>query len=189
MYLCLCQSTFRLLENATDTFSYHVAGLSPYTKYSFRVVVSHTQGQTVGPWATLITAEDSKYTCSLSLYRTGTRAHVRLTTVTYLLMLSCTHRHKQCKTAQSKRHNVLQLWWLFGQISTLLLFYRPPVEILSFQMDFCCLDKYIQQSFVNDWEVGGLPPYTLNINRWPVLWKNSTCIVFFYFLKLSEFIL
>nr|XP_046239587.1 usherin [Scatophagus argus] len=48
----------RLLENATDTFSYHVEGLSPYTQYAFRVVVSHTHGQTVSPWATLLTAED-----------------------------------------------------------------------------------------------------------------------------------
>ncbi|XP_070842368.1 usherin [Chaetodon trifascialis] len=49
----------RLMENATDTFSYHAKGLSPYTQYAFRVVVSHTHGQTVGPWATLLTAEDS----------------------------------------------------------------------------------------------------------------------------------
>ncbi|KAI4829884.1 hypothetical protein KUCAC02_001544, partial [Chaenocephalus aceratus] len=49
----------RLVENATDTFSYHVEGLSPFTQYVFRVVVSHTHGQTVGPWATLRTAEDS----------------------------------------------------------------------------------------------------------------------------------
>ncbi|KAM9366692.1 usherin [Symphorus nematophorus] len=49
----------RLMENATDTFSYHVEGLSPYTQYAFRVVISHTHGQTVGPWATLLTAEDS----------------------------------------------------------------------------------------------------------------------------------
>ncbi|XP_029281914.1 LOW QUALITY PROTEIN: usherin [Cottoperca gobio] len=49
----------RLMENATDTFSYHVEGLTPYTQYVFRVVVSHTHGQTVGPWATLRTAEDS----------------------------------------------------------------------------------------------------------------------------------
>ncbi|XP_047436500.1 usherin [Mugil cephalus] len=48
----------RLLENATDTFSYHVEDLSPYTEYQFRVVVSHTHGQTAGPWATLRTAED-----------------------------------------------------------------------------------------------------------------------------------
>ncbi|TDH17235.1 hypothetical protein EPR50_G00006290 [Perca flavescens] len=49
----------RLMENATDTFSYHVESLSPYTQYMFRVVVSHTHGQTVGPWAILRTAEDS----------------------------------------------------------------------------------------------------------------------------------
>ncbi|XP_075319241.1 usherin [Odontesthes bonariensis] len=49
----------RLMENATDTFSYYVKGLSPYTHYLFRVVVSHTHGQTAGPWATLHTAEDS----------------------------------------------------------------------------------------------------------------------------------
>ncbi|XP_051795531.1 usherin [Acanthochromis polyacanthus] len=49
----------RLMENATDTFSYSVEGLSPYTQYLFRVVVSHTHGQTAGPWATLRTAEDS----------------------------------------------------------------------------------------------------------------------------------
>uniref|UniRef100_A0A3P8RYW1 Usherin n=1 Tax=Amphiprion percula TaxID=161767 RepID=A0A3P8RYW1_AMPPE len=49
----------RLMENATDTFSYSVEGLSPYTQYLFRVMVSHTHGQTAGPWATLRTAEDS----------------------------------------------------------------------------------------------------------------------------------
>uniref|UniRef100_UPI0037E7E888 usherin n=1 Tax=Semicossyphus pulcher TaxID=241346 RepID=UPI0037E7E888 len=49
----------RLMENATDTLSHHVEGLSPYTTYMFRVVVSNTYGQTVGPWATLSTAEDS----------------------------------------------------------------------------------------------------------------------------------
>uniref|UniRef100_A0A4W6FW95 Usherin n=1 Tax=Lates calcarifer TaxID=8187 RepID=A0A4W6FW95_LATCA len=49
----------RLLENATDIFSYHVEGLLPFTQYLFRVVVSHAHGQTAGPWATLRTAEDS----------------------------------------------------------------------------------------------------------------------------------
>ncbi|AWP01780.1 putative usherin-like [Scophthalmus maximus] len=49
----------RLLENATDTFSYHVEDLTPYTQYLFRVVVSHAHGQTAGPWSTLHTAEDS----------------------------------------------------------------------------------------------------------------------------------
>ncbi|CAB1442995.1 unnamed protein product, partial [Pleuronectes platessa] len=49
----------RLVENATDTYSYHVKGLLPFTQYLFRVVVSHTHGQTAGPWATLHTAEDS----------------------------------------------------------------------------------------------------------------------------------
>ncbi|XP_068597953.1 usherin [Brachionichthys hirsutus] len=48
----------RLLENVTDTFSYHVEGLTPFTKYAFRLVVSHTYGQTVGPWVTLLTTED-----------------------------------------------------------------------------------------------------------------------------------
>lgn len=57
----VCQSPFRLLENATDTFSYHVAGLSPYVQYSFRVVVGHTHGQTVSSWATLLTAEDGRF--------------------------------------------------------------------------------------------------------------------------------
>lgn len=58
----MCVSiSFRLLENATDTFSYHVASLSPYMQYSFRVVVGHTHGQTVSPWATLLTAEDGRF--------------------------------------------------------------------------------------------------------------------------------
>nr|XP_043886757.1 usherin-like [Solea senegalensis] len=48
----------RLLENVTGTFSYRVDGLSPFTRYMFRVVASHTHGQTAGPWATLHTAED-----------------------------------------------------------------------------------------------------------------------------------
>lgn len=54
----VCKSPFRLLENATDTFFYQVDGLSPYMQYSFRVAVGHTHGQTVSPWATLLTAED-----------------------------------------------------------------------------------------------------------------------------------
>lgn len=58
----VCQSPFRLLENATDTFSYHVANLSPYRQYSFRVVAGHTHGQTASPWATLLTAEDGRFT-------------------------------------------------------------------------------------------------------------------------------
>lgn len=70
MFFCLCPSTSRLLENATDTFSYNLEGLMPYTLYAFRVVVSHTHGQTVGPWATLLTAEDSKYTYSYTKVHT-----------------------------------------------------------------------------------------------------------------------
>ncbi|TNN67187.1 Usherin [Liparis tanakae] len=49
----------RLLENATATFSHHVAGLSPYTQYMFRVGASHTYGRALGPWAAMLTAEDS----------------------------------------------------------------------------------------------------------------------------------
>ncbi|XP_060897032.1 usherin [Labrus mixtus] len=49
----------RILENTTDTFSHLIEGLSPYTQYMLRVAVSHTHGQTVGPWATLRTTEDS----------------------------------------------------------------------------------------------------------------------------------
>uniref|UniRef100_A0A3B3X6F7 Usher syndrome 2A (autosomal recessive, mild) n=1 Tax=Poecilia mexicana TaxID=48701 RepID=A0A3B3X6F7_9TELE len=51
-------SIIRLLENATDTHSYYVECLSPFTNYLFRVVVSHIHGETAGPWATLRTAED-----------------------------------------------------------------------------------------------------------------------------------
>ncbi|XP_028328840.1 usherin isoform X1 [Gouania willdenowi] len=51
-------SVIRLMENATDTFSYYVDGLSPYTSYSLRSVVSHMHGQTAGPWVTMRTAED-----------------------------------------------------------------------------------------------------------------------------------
>uniref|UniRef100_A0A672FK37 Usher syndrome 2A (autosomal recessive, mild) n=1 Tax=Salarias fasciatus TaxID=181472 RepID=A0A672FK37_SALFA len=43
--------------NATDAFSYSVDGLSPYTQYLFRVVVSHLHGQTASPWASMRTAE------------------------------------------------------------------------------------------------------------------------------------
>lgn len=50
------------MENASDTFSHHVDGLSPYTQYALRVVVSHMHGQTASPWTSLLTAEDSKYT-------------------------------------------------------------------------------------------------------------------------------
>lgn len=63
------------MENATDAFSYHVEGLSPYTQYAFRVVVSHTHGQTVGPWATLLTAEDSEYTYSNTQVHTSSIQH------------------------------------------------------------------------------------------------------------------
>ncbi|XP_070688414.1 usherin [Pempheris klunzingeri] len=59
MRTSLQRPVIRLMENATDTFSYLVEGLSPYTQYMFRVVVSHTHGQTTGPWATLRTMEDS----------------------------------------------------------------------------------------------------------------------------------
>ncbi|XP_061132682.1 usherin [Syngnathus typhle] len=52
------KAMIRLLENMTDTFSYNVPGLSPYTEYQFRLVVSHTHGQTAGVWETLRTAED-----------------------------------------------------------------------------------------------------------------------------------
>ncbi|KAM4602923.1 usherin [Polymixia lowei] len=48
-----------LLENASDAVSYFVEGLFPYTHYQFRVVVSHTHGQTTSPWTSLRTAEDS----------------------------------------------------------------------------------------------------------------------------------
>ncbi|KAM3876945.1 usherin [Diretmus argenteus] len=48
-----------LLENAINAFSYSVEGLSPYTHYLFRVVVSHTHGQTASSWASLRTTEDS----------------------------------------------------------------------------------------------------------------------------------
>uniref|UniRef100_A0A3P9BUF9 Usherin n=1 Tax=Maylandia zebra TaxID=106582 RepID=A0A3P9BUF9_9CICH len=57
----------RLLENATDTFSYYLEGLSPYTPYLFRVVVSHTHGKTASLWTTLRTAQDSKWTYSHTL--------------------------------------------------------------------------------------------------------------------------
>lgn len=50
------------MENASDAFSHHVEGLSPYTRYAFRVVVSHVHGQTASSWTSLLTAEDSKYT-------------------------------------------------------------------------------------------------------------------------------
>uniref|UniRef100_A0A8C7Q6N4 Usher syndrome 2A (autosomal recessive, mild) n=1 Tax=Oncorhynchus mykiss TaxID=8022 RepID=A0A8C7Q6N4_ONCMY len=48
-----------LLNNVTSTFSHTVEGLSPYTNYLFRVVVSHTHGETASDWTSLRTAEDS----------------------------------------------------------------------------------------------------------------------------------
>nr|XP_061796460.1 usherin-like [Nerophis lumbriciformis] len=48
----------RLLENVTDTFSYNVLGLSPFTHYLFRLVVSHIHGQTTGLWEALRTTEE-----------------------------------------------------------------------------------------------------------------------------------
>ncbi|XP_029001116.1 usherin isoform X2 [Betta splendens] len=52
------QPAMRLVENATDTFSYRVEGLAPYTRYLFRVEAAHAHGRTAGPWAALLTAED-----------------------------------------------------------------------------------------------------------------------------------
>ncbi|KAJ7988957.1 hypothetical protein DPEC_G00314570 [Dallia pectoralis] len=49
----------QLLENTTHTFRYTVNGLSPYTGYLFRVLVSHTYGETCSDWTSLYTAEDS----------------------------------------------------------------------------------------------------------------------------------
>ncbi|XP_061670381.1 usherin isoform X4 [Syngnathoides biaculeatus] len=49
----------RLLENVTDVFYFYVPDLSPYTQYLFRLIVSHTYGQTTAPWEALRTAEDS----------------------------------------------------------------------------------------------------------------------------------
>lgn len=69
----VCPSPLRLLENVTDTFSYHVADLSPHTQYWFRVVVVHTHGQTLSPWASLLTAEDGRLT---SLHTWYTRSMV-----------------------------------------------------------------------------------------------------------------
>ncbi|XP_068431767.1 usherin [Clinocottus analis] len=71
----------RLMENATDTFSYHVEGLSTYTKYMFRVVISHTHGQTASPWATLRTAEDSPGPVHSP---TVSRLHPRSVTLTWV---------------------------------------------------------------------------------------------------------
>ncbi|KAK6307053.1 hypothetical protein J4Q44_G00222010 [Coregonus suidteri] len=48
-----------LLNNVTSTFSHTVEGLSSYTDYLFRVVVSHTHGETASDWTSLRTAEDS----------------------------------------------------------------------------------------------------------------------------------
>ncbi|XP_078016774.1 usherin [Epinephelus lanceolatus] len=71
----------RLIENATDTYSYHVEGLSPYSQYMFRVVVSHTHGQTVGPWAALRTAEDSPGPVDTPAV---SRLHPRSVTITWV---------------------------------------------------------------------------------------------------------
>lgn len=73
LFSCLCQSTSRLVENASDTFSHHLEGLSAFTPYAFRVLVSHTHGQTASSWATLQTAEDCKYTCQCAQVLTCTR--------------------------------------------------------------------------------------------------------------------
>ncbi|XP_077419247.1 usherin isoform X1 [Vanacampus margaritifer] len=71
----------RLLENAMDTFSYYVPGLSPYTKYLFQLVVSHTHGQTTGLWETLSTAEDSPGPLDPP---TVARLHSRNVTITWV---------------------------------------------------------------------------------------------------------
>ncbi|XP_051920397.1 usherin isoform X1 [Hippocampus zosterae] len=71
----------RLLENATDTFSYYVPDLSPYTKYQFRLVVSHTHGQTTSLWETFYTAEDSPGPLDPP---TVSRLHSRNVTISWL---------------------------------------------------------------------------------------------------------
>lgn len=71
-------SDSRLLENATATFSHHVEGLSPYTQYMFRVGVSHTYGRAVGPWAAMLTAEDSEYAHSYTQVHTCNVTHLYL---------------------------------------------------------------------------------------------------------------
>ncbi|XP_055085949.1 usherin [Periophthalmus magnuspinnatus] len=58
MRTSLQTSVLRLLENATETFSFSVEGLRPYREYVFRGTVSHLHGQTLGPWTTFQTAED-----------------------------------------------------------------------------------------------------------------------------------
>lgn len=87
--ICLGPSALRLLENATDTFSYHVEDLTPYTQYLFRVVVSHAHGQTAGPWSTLHTAEDSKF-----IYCTQTHT-CTCTHLTWLLLIdACSYTYQ-----------------------------------------------------------------------------------------------
>lgn len=100
-FFCLCLSPSRLMENATDTFFYLVEGLSPYTPYAFRVVVSHTHGQTVSPWENLLTAEDSKYTYS----------HTQLHTLHL-------HGPGQCKNKKIEKRRNVPLVVINGQINT-----------------------------------------------------------------------
>ncbi|KAM9408306.1 LOW QUALITY PROTEIN: usherin [Pholidichthys leucotaenia] len=58
----------RLLENASETFSHLVEGLSPYTQYFFRVVVSHAHGKTTSSWAKLRTAEGKTTSSCFSMF-------------------------------------------------------------------------------------------------------------------------
>ncbi|CAL9701679.1 unnamed protein product [Knipowitschia caucasica] len=65
MRTSLQASVLKLLENASDTFSFHVDDLKPYKDYVFRITVSHLYGQTNGPWTTFQTAEDKPGTVNL----------------------------------------------------------------------------------------------------------------------------
>lgn len=141
------------MENATDTFSYHVEGLSPYTQYLFRVVVSHTHGQTVGPWATLRTAEDSKYIHTST--RIKCNIHRKKTDINYSV-----GGYKQ--TCWSDKH--------YAAISYLLAVTGFVFFILN-----CAawmLVSAVQPSFASDWLAGGWQQLVIS---WPLPSVGRQC--------------
>ncbi|KAM6979899.1 usherin [Aplochiton taeniatus] len=57
----------QLIDSEGSTFTHTVEGLSSYTDYQFRVITSHTHGETTSQWTTLRTAEDHPHPHNVTL--------------------------------------------------------------------------------------------------------------------------
>ena len=160
-FMFFCPSPLRLVENATDTYSSHVKGLLPFTQYLFRVVVSHTHGQTAGPWAALHTAEDSKYT-----YSTHTHTQVKCTCQTernyysQIRVLTPQLRTMQKQTHQGKKTLIILL--IVNKlviVLSVLLFLQPTCWQWVFSYRVVLPGRSCQRSSrvlqVTGWQVSG----------------------------------